>query len=412
MRGSIGFDRTAPLGPGEGDVIDDRHPDAGSAPAESVTGKPRWPAEADWIPWLALQRAHAGHPEACATALAEGASPAAILARSGRALPGWREVAERDAVTLRSLGGQLIAWGGVGYPATLAALTDPPPVLLVLGQPESLSRPALAIVGARAATRGALGRTRRMARELAARGLTIVSGLARGVDAEAHRGALEAGGVTVAVLAGGIDRVYPPEHRALAAEIAERGAVVGEMPLRTPPRRELFPLRNRVISGLARGVLVVEARRRSGSLITVRHALAQGREVFVVPGSVDGPFAAGSNRLLRDGARAVSDAAELFADLEADDPMLAARLTSSSSLDIPGVGDPSEDGSGLVDGVTRQVLEALSGGPLDRDALTEAVQADAGRLVAALLDLTLAGRIVEERDGRFHLAFGASAGAG
>jgi len=144
----------------------------------------------------------------------------------------------------------------------------------------------------------------------------------------------------------------------------------------------------------------------------VRHALAQGREVFVVPGSVDGPFAAGSNRLLRDGARAVSDAAELFADLEADDPMLAARLTSPSSLDIPGVGDPSDDGSGLVDGVTRQVLEALSGGPLDRDALTEAVQADAGRLVATLLDLTLAGRIVEERDGRFHLAFGASAGAG
>ncbi len=369
------------------------------------------PAGGDWIPWLALQRSYAGHPEVCAAALADGASPAAILAAAGRAMPDWRRAAERDAAALRGLGGQMVVWGGVDYPATLAALADPPPVLLVSGRPEALSRPALAIVGARAATRGARERTRWMARELAARGLAIVSGLASGIDAEAHRGALEAGGVTVAVLAGGIDRVYPPEHRALASEIAERGAVVSEMPLGTPPRRELFPLRNRVITGLARGVLVVEARRRSGSLITVRHALAQGREVFVVPGSVDGPFAAGSNRLLREGARAVSNAAEVFADLEADDPTLAARLASWSPTGATSPGD-AFGGSSLSDGLVSQVLEALAGGALDRQALAEVLQADTGRLSAALLDLTLSGRIAEERDGRFHLVVGASAGAG
>ena len=135
--------------------------------------------------------------------------------------------------------------------------------------------------------------------------MTIVSGLARGIDAEAHRGALEAGGRTLGVLACGLDRIYPPEHRQLVEEMLENGAILSEMPLGVAPRREFFPLRNRIISGLCLATIVVEARRRSGSLITVRHALNQGREVFVVPGSIDGPFAEGTNQLLRDGARPI-----------------------------------------------------------------------------------------------------------
>jgi DNA processing protein len=370
--------------------------------------------------WLALQRAFVGHPEVCAAALAQGGSPRTILARSGRARPDGRTRAERDFAVLEKLGGKIVAWGQAGYPPALSAISDPPPVLLVAGRPEVLARPSIAIVGARAATRGARERARRLARDLAERGLTIVSGLARGIDAEAHRGALEGGGVTVAVLACGIDRIYPPEHRALAEQIREQGAIVGEMPIGTPPRRELFPLRNRVISGLARGVLVVEARRRSGSLITVRHALDQGREVFVVPGSVDGPFAEGSNRLLREGARAVWEAETLFADLEFDDPDLRFRLVDLASASLAeqrsvGAGQrtaPSADAGvresrtevheGRLEQVCRRVLEVLSDGAADREMLCGVVATDAGLLAAALLDLLLAGRIAEERNGFFH----------
>jgi DNA processing protein len=209
------------------------------------------------------------------------------------------------------------------------------------------------------------------------------------VDAEAHRGALEVGGVTVAVLAGGVDRIYPPEHRDLAREICQSGAVLSEMPLGTPPRRELFPLRNRIISGLCRGVVVVEARSRSGSLITVRHALAQGREVFVLPGASEGPFAEGSNRLLRDGARAIRGAADVLEDLGMD-----------SSQGAPGRGGGPSRG-GLED----LILSLLGDAPRDRERLLVEVKADPGRLAAALLGLELAGHVVEERDGRLYRAW-------
>jgi DNA processing protein len=369
------------------------------------------------LDWLAVQRAFVGHPEACAALLCDGATPNSILSRVENQAPHWRAIAERDASALARLGGCVLAWGQADYPPALAALTDPPPVLLVAGRPEVLSRPSLAIVGARAATRSACDHARRFGRELAEQGFVIVSGLARGIDAEAHRGALEAGGVTVAVLACGIDRVYPPEHRALAEEIRDRGAVVGEMPIGTPPRRELFPLRNRVISGLARGVLVVEARRRSGSLITVRHALEQGREVFVVPGSIDGPFAVGSNRLLREGARAVSETAEILDDLLLDDPELVAQLTATATgahasieRDVERAGGRVPDGW-KMDSLARGVLAALSEGPLDREALTLAMQTDWSRLSETLMDLSLSGQVVEERDGCFHRVFGHLAGA-
>jgi DNA processing protein len=264
----------------------------------------------------------------------------------------------------------------------------------VRGDPSALGAPAIAIVGARAATRAARTHTRRLARALAARGLTIVSGLARGIDAEAHRGALEAGGVSVGVLACGIDQTYPPEHRALASEVADSGAVVSEMPLGTSPRRELFPLRNRIISGLCQGVIVSEARARSGSLITVRHALEQGREVFVLPGAIEGPFAVGSNRLLRDGARAI---------LSVDDVLEDLGLSATGSSDPR----PPTEGAEAVeprsrDALEGEILRALADEPLSLDALTERVDADPARLAERLIDLELDGRVGIERDGRFH----------
>lgn len=353
--------------------------------------------------WLALQRARVGRPGATERELLADLAPGAALAGGACAR------AERDAARLARLGGDVVARLDPDYPAALAALADAPSVLLVRGVRSALAGPALSIVGARAATRAARRRARELGRDLAAKGFTIVSGLARGIDAEAHRGALEAGGVTVAVLAGGLDRLYPPEHRALADEIADRGAILSEMPLGTPPRRELFPQRNRLISGLSLGVLVVEARERSGSLITVRHALAQGREVFVVPGSVDGPFARGNHRLLRDGARPIATADEVVEDLVAFDGALARALERAVEAARPAPlpraeagpdGIPAGRQTGAAGALERSVLEALRDGPLDLEALAVATGIAAGPLAAVVLDLTMAARIVEERDGR------------
>jgi DNA processing protein len=331
--------------------------------------------------------------------------------------PGW--AASADPVPgyvdrLTQLGVRVLPVGHPGYPEGLAALEDAPPVLLVRGCVQALAAPAVAIVGARAATRGGRAQARRIARELAGRGLTIVSGLARGIDAEAHRGALEAGGRTVAVLACGLDRTYPPEHRELASEIAVDGAVLSEMPLGTPPRRELFPLRNRIISGASLGIIVVEARRRSGSLITVRHAANQGREVWVVPGAVEGPFAEGSNRLLREGARAIQSAADVIEDLAA---RWAGGADRSPAVEAPAEGThvvatPPPLDSPLAHAPDPETLEGrileqlIESGPATREELMIRVEPDSGRLAKALLDLELGERIVEERDGRFHARWG------
>jgi DNA processing protein len=229
----------------------------------------------------------------------------------------------------------------------------------------------------------------------------IVSGLARGIDAEAHRGALEAGGATIGVLACGIDRMYPPEHRGLAEAILRSGAVVSELPLGTLPRPLHFPLRNRIISGLSRAIVVVEARRRSGSLITVRHALDQGREVFVVPGPVDGPHATGTNQLLREGARAIQSARDVLEDL---------ALTTRPRRRIPGESeDVSNDASGdttSLRGPKRLevwLMALLADGPRTLDELLLEAGSEPGEVATVLLELELSGSIVEERDGRFHV---------
>ena len=353
--------------------------------------------------WLALQSAHALQPEAIGDRLRAGSSPKQILSDlagqldllSGRADPvDERAVLENRNAKLEALGIRVVPLTNAAYPRPLAALIDAPLVLLVRGRVRALSGPGIAIVGARAATHAARGTARRLARELASVGFTIVSGLARGIDAEAHRGALEADGRTVGVLACGPDRIYPPEHRGLAEEILERGAVLSEMPLGMPPRRSHFPLRNRIISGLCLAVIVVEARKRSGSLITVRHALNQGREVLVVPGSIEGPFAEGTNQLLREGARPIRCARDVIEDLGMDGQL---------DLEITNSGPTLATRAARPDRLQARVLAVLAEGPATRDELLCRAELDASGLASVLVELELTGRIVEERDGRFHV---------
>lgn len=357
--------------------------------------------------WLAIHDEIAWHPERASAALRDGLAPDAVVARlrasilapsrsratrAGRSESGGIEsvVAQHEALGIR-----VLLLGTPDYPPSLDPLADAPPILLVRGDPGLLAKPAIAVVGARAATQLGARTARRLGRALAESGFVVVSGLARGIDGEAHRGALEGGGRTVGVLACGPDRIYPPEHRRIAEEILARGALVSEMPIGTPPRAAHFPLRNRLISGLSLAVIVVEARRRSGSLITVRHALNQGREVFVVPGSVEGPFSEGSNELLREGARAVRDARDVIEDLggvvDVPTPLVESRPTGPGPL-----AEPTRHVS------ARRVLDVLEPGPLDRDELQRRSGLESGTLARVLLELELSGRVVEERDGRIH----------
>lgn len=215
----------------------------------------------------------------------------------------------------RALGIDLLSVSAAEYPAALREIPDPPGVLYVQGQWLPCDALSLAIVGTRHATHYGLRQAENLAASLARSGLTIVSGLARGIDAAAHQAALAADGRTVAVLAGNLQRIYPPEHGELAARIRQSGALVSESPLDSSPRRGAFPRRNRLISGLSLGVLVIEAGERSGALITARHALEQGRDVFAVPGRVDQRNARGCHRLLRDGAKLVETAADVLEEL-------------------------------------------------------------------------------------------------
>ena len=375
--------------------------------ASSVHGHGLRPGAAER--WLAIHDEVAWHPERASAALRDGLAPDAVLARlraGGPSRSGSRTIRTdridgsgiaRIVARHEALGIRVLLVGRPDYPPRLDPLADAPPILLVRGDPGLLEKPAIALVGARAATQLGARTARRLARALAESGFVIVSGLARGIDGEAHRGALEGGGRTIAVLACGPDRIYPPEHRRVAEEILERGALVSEMPVGTPPRATHFPLRNRLISGLSLAVIVAEARRRSGSLITVRHALNQGREVFVVPGSVEGPFAEGSNQLLREGARAVRDAGDVIEDLGGIVEAPAAPVESES---LPSRADQAAEPT--VGASASRVLDVLEPGPLDRDELQGQSGLGAGTLARVLLELELSGRIVEERDGRIH----------
>jgi len=271
--------------------------------------------------WLALRRVHGVGPRISRTLLQKYRSPEAIfqldeasIAAAGVPRPVARRIKEfrnfdpleKELCELPRLGARLLKWTDEEYPANLREIADPPPYLFVRG-PARLNEPGcLAIVGARAASEGGLRMAHRLGMELAAKGFTVVSGLARGVDGAAHQGALDGGGRTIAVMGCGIDVIYPPEHRKLAEAIIEGGgAIISELPMGTQPIAENFPTRNRILSGLCLGVVIVEAAEKSGSLITARMALEQNRQVFAVPGSPLTGKTRGSNRLIRDGAKLV-----------------------------------------------------------------------------------------------------------
>ena len=304
--------------------------------------------------------------------------------------------AERELDAHARLGAQLLACGEPGYPAPLTALEDAPPLLTVRGDVGLLARRCVAIVGARNASVNGRRFAEMLARELGAAGWCVVSGLARGIDGAAHQGALDTG--TVAVVGGGADVVYPREHAALQDAVATRGAVVAENPLGTEPRAWHFPRRNRVISGLSLGVVVVEAALKSGSLTTARFAADQGREVFAVPGSPLDPRCRGSNGLIRDGAHLVEGAADVIGVL--------GTLHASGDFAAPREARPAPaehvDPSGEIDldEARAAVLEMLDPHPVPVDELVRRCQLSPAALMTALLELELAGRVLRHSGNR------------
>ena len=305
-----------------------------------------------------------------------------------------RAAAERELAALARLGARLVCWGEPVYPEPLATVEDAPPVLTLLGRGELLTAPIVAIVGARNASANG----RRLAHELAAglgdAGVVVASGMARGIDAAAHSGALASG--SIAVVAGGVDIVYPEENRGLYQALATEGAIVAELPLGIEPQARHFPRRNRIISGMALGVVVVEAAAKSGSLITARFALEQGREVFAVPGSPLDPRSRGANDLLRNGATLTESAADIVTQLGPllhGAPLPPRRPASERELPlmVP-LANPApitiDDESGLD-----LILEKLSPTPVAVDELVRQCQLSAAAVATLLLELELAGRI-------------------
>ena len=274
------------------------------------------------------------------------------------------------------------------YPPLLRELPDRPLLLYVIGQPENLSLPGLAIVGSRNPTRGGENTAYEFSHHLAAAGLCINSGLAQGIDTAAHRGALDAGGATVAYLGHGIDRVYPAANKSLAHKIAESGALVSEFPLGSPPRREHFPQRNRLISGASLGTLVVEAARRSGSLITARLAAEQGREIFAIPGSIHNPLARGTHQLIRQGAKLVESVDDIFSELGA----LAGLVLDAATKE--GAEPPAAETGPLEHDADYQLLlDALGHDPVSIDVLADRSGLTIEQVSSMLLILELEGQI-------------------
>jgi DNA processing protein len=298
-----------------------------------------------------------------------------------------RADAEAEIEALTAIDGRLIACGEPEYPAALAAIHDPPPVIQMLGHARLLAGPCIAIVGARNASLAGRQFARATAAELADAGMVVVSGMARGIDTASHDGAMAGG--TVAVLAGGVDNIYPPENEELYRQLKAEGAIISEQKLGTRPMARHFPPRNRLISGLSLGVLVVEAALRSGSLITARMALEQGREVFAVPGSPLDPRHKGTNRLLRDGALLTESARDIMDNLAGmTEPPLSEPETPTMGpqpIDMPSEKELST-GRGLI-------VELLSPTPVSIDELLRECQLSPAVVLTALLELELAGRL-------------------
>jgi DNA processing protein len=352
------------------------------------------------LDWLRLIRSEHVGPRTFRALIAHCGSARAALAalpdlarRGGAARPGRicsREDARRELDAARELGVTFIAQTEPAYPPPLAAIPDPPPLIAVQGNLSILARPAVAIVGSRNASAAGIRFAERLARDIGAAGFAIVSGLARGIDAAAHRASLTSG--TIAVLAGGNDRIYPEQNVGLAQDILHDGAALSEMPLGWEPRARDFPRRNRLISGLSLGIVLVEAAAGSGSLITARMALEQGREVFAVPGSPLDPRAEGTNRLIKDGATLVTEAADVVRVLQ---PMI--ERPPRYALEEPDRGAPLADEPNAPE--RARIVSLLGPTPAGIDDLVRLSGASPAVVRMVLLELELAGRLERHGNG-------------
>ncbi len=309
------------------------------------------------------------------------------------------EDATREWDGLAKAGGVFLFDGTAPYPDLLSQTEDAPPILSVIGKPDVLALPCLGIVGGRNASIHGRAFATELAGTLGGEGFAIASGMARGIDAAAHGGALSTG--TIAVLAGGVDHIYPAENAELYRRIAQDGLIVSEMPFGMQPKAQHFPRRNRIISGLSQGVIVIEARRKSGSLITARFAADQGRDVFAVPGFPQDPRAQGGNDLIKSGAVLVQSADDVIAELS------GSRL---SEPDTPQwKSEPASDATDAdMEAVRTAVIEGLNAVPLPIDALLRSINASPGTVHLVLLEMELAGRVARHPGGRLSLLPGIS----
>lgn len=367
-------------------------------------------SDVERIDWLRLARTSGVGPVTFAKLIERfGDAQSAIDAlprlarRGGRAKPlkpASRDEARRELDRLDSLSARLLCACEPDYPDLLASLDPPPPVISVIGPLDPDARPVCAMVGARNASAIGLRFAGDLARQLGEAGIVVASDLARGIDGAAHAATLRSG--TMAVVAGGIASIYPPEHAELHAAIARKGLIVSEMPPDYTPQARDFPRRNRLISGLSLGVVVIEAAERSGSLITARYALEQGREVMAAPGSPLDPRAKGTNRLLRDGAALIESLDDVIAVLE---------QTRRPSVEAPAMGDYEDEPldphqlDKEADEVREQVASLLSPSPVHRDELVRHTGAPARAVIAALVELELAGRALIHADGSVSSAY-------
>jgi DNA processing protein len=310
------------------------------------------------------------------TELARHAGAEALQALDSAAVAG---AVERALAWLERPGHSIVTLADAAYPRLLLEIPDPPALLYCCGRAELLGRPALAVVGSRNATAQGASNAELFARAFSAAGLTIISGLAQGIDAAAHRGGLAADASTIAVLGTGVDNVYPKTNAALAEDIAARGLLVSEFPLGTQALAHHFPRRNRLISGLAQGCLVIEAALGSGSLITARSAAEQGREVFAVPGSIHSPLSKGCHALIKSGAKLAESAEDVLSELA------SFRRTGFASTRAPA--------SARAAGADEPLLECMGFDPVDVDSLCARAGLPAERVSTDLLRLELAGRV-------------------
>jgi DNA processing protein len=359
--------------------------------------------------WLALDLISGLGGEGLRQLLAQFGSPAAVLAQSNSALA--RTVSAKVAAAivagpaaekldaakkwLEGESNHLLTLADTDYPASLLEISDPPPVLYLKGNRTLLGAAGIAVVGSRNATPVGLQNAEAFSRALSMAGLTIISGMALGIDAAAHRGGLDGGSSSIAVVGTGLDLVYPARNKALARELAEKGLIISEFSLGTPALAQNFPRRNRIISGLSRGVLVVEAALASGSLITARQAAEQGREVFAIPGTIHSPFSKGCHQLIKQGAKLVDDANDILVELQWRNSVVSnnksATTTASDSEHIESENSDDDD----------PLLLAMGYDPASMDALMERVDLPADQVMLRITELEIEGIITALPGGKY-----------